>query len=136
MSFQILTYHTAKEIGSAYWLFCKEEAKYTNKSVHYIKNVPYLEEKWVRVKRYYINTFKNFKELLRKNGTATYNFMSTLNEYKKSYENVDDITDAGLASVNYNYKAELNYLLSVNDENREDIDECYLCRELYETRGQ
>ena len=45
-------------------------------------------------------------------------------------------SDVGVASVNYNYKAELNYLLSVNDENREDIDECDLFWELYETRGQ
>ena len=37
MSFQIMTYHTVKEIGSAYWLFCKEEAEYINKSVHYYK---------------------------------------------------------------------------------------------------
>ena len=136
MSFQIMTYHTVKEIGSAYWLFCKEEANYTNKSVHYVKNLPYLEEKWARVKPYYVNTVKNLKELLKKNGTAAYNFMSTFNEYKKWQENVEDITDAGLASVNQNYNAELNYLLSVNDENREDVDECDLFWQLYETRGQ
>ena len=82
-----LTYHTVKEIGSTYWLYFKEEAKYINKSVHYVKKLPYLEEKLARLKPYYVNTFKNWKELLRKNGTVTYNFMSTLNEYNKWHEN-------------------------------------------------
>ena len=64
--------------------------------------------------------------------------MTTLNEYNakntlSSYKFDDDIKEAGVNSVNCRYKAELNYTMQVNNINREDIDECDLFWDIYET---
>ena len=60
-SSKTITYWTVKEIGSAYWLFCLEEAQHSKNSVHLVKTLPYVDAKWLRIKPYYVETQKQIK---------------------------------------------------------------------------